>query len=110
MHNFLFIQHLSKAIKKGKIKNYDKTNQPIFSRPPSNHDEEKQLVNNLTIIQSRYPKIKLVSLAEFKINGFKIQDSSQTDGTVIFSDRFLARTNPSAESKSSRAQKKPMLF
>lgn len=59
-----------------------------FRDPPSNHEEEKQLVNNLAIIQSRYPQIKLVSLAPFKLSGFEILDSSHSQGTVIFSDRF----------------------
>jgi D-glycero-D-manno-heptose 1,7-bisphosphate phosphatase len=60
-----------------------------FRDPPGNHEEEKQLVNNLAIIQSKYPQIKLVSLAPFKLSGFEILDSSHSQGTIIFSDRFF---------------------
>lgn len=60
-----------------------------FRSTPANHEEEKQLVNNLAIIKSQYPNLILASEVPFKLMGFEIQPASAASGHIIFSDHFF---------------------
>lgn len=60
-----------------------------FRSPPANHEEEKQLVNNLAIIKSQYPKLLLVSEAPFELLGFDILEPENAKGHIIFADHFF---------------------